>query len=119
MRSLDAELAGADDLSPIRDALSSGIEELEAAVKWLLENSPGDQNAPGAASVNLLMCAGTVAGGWQMVRAALAAKKRLADGDPDSAFLEPKVMTALCHTHTAALILVPSGCHIGQQGHHV
>ena len=94
MRSLDGELAAVDDLAPIRQSLSTGIEDLIAAVTWLLSNALGDQNAPGAASVNLLMLAGTVAGGWQMALAALAAKQKLADGDPDSAFLEAKVMTA-------------------------
>ncbi len=95
MRSLDAELSAVDGLAPIRQALSRGIDDLTAAVTWLLENAAGDQNAPGAASVNLLMLAGTIAGGWQMARAALAAEKRLANGDSDSAFLEAKVMTAL------------------------
>lgn len=94
MRSMDAELAAARDLTPIRQALSSALDDLEAAVRWLLENAPGDQNAPGAASVNLLMLAGTVAGGWQMARAAVAAKRRLADDRAESAFLEAKIMTA-------------------------
>ncbi len=94
MRSLDDELAAVDDLAAIRKSLSRGIEDLNAAVTWLLANALDDQNAPGAASVNLLMLAGTVAGGWQMARAALAATRRLADGDSDSAFLEAKVMTA-------------------------
>jgi alkylation response protein AidB-like acyl-CoA dehydrogenase len=93
MRSLDGELAAIDDFATIRSALSSGIESLEAAVTHLIADAPGDQNAPGAASVNLLMLAGTVIGGWQMARAALAAKKRLADGDSDAAFFEAKIMT--------------------------
>ncbi len=95
MRSLESELSVADDLAPIRQALCSGIDDLAAAVQWLLENAPDDQNVPGAASFNLLMLAGTVAGGWQMARAALVAKQRLADGDTDTAFLEAKLMTAL------------------------
>ncbi len=94
MRSLDDDLAAVDDLATIRKSLSRGIEDLFAAVSWLLSNAIDDQNAPGAASVNLLMLAGTVAGGWQMARAALAATRRLADGNSDSAFLEAKVMTA-------------------------
>ncbi len=94
MRSLDDDLAAVDDLASIRKSLFRGIEDLIAAVSWLLSNAIDDQNAPGAASVNLLMLAGTVAGGWQMARAALAATRRLADGNSDSAFLEAKVMTA-------------------------
>jgi 3-(methylsulfanyl)propanoyl-CoA dehydrogenase len=94
MRSLNAELAAIDELAAMHSTLSGGIESLEVAVTHLIESAPGDQNAPGAASVNLLMLAGTVIGGWQMARAALAAKKRLADGDSDAAFLEAKIMTA-------------------------
>ena len=94
MRSLDEDLAAVVDFAPIRSALSGSIEDLEAAVKQLIASAPGDQNAPGAASVNLLMLAGTVIGGWQMARAALAARKRLADDDPDPAFLQAKIMTA-------------------------
>lgn len=110
MRSLDAELAVADELAPIRGALSRGLDDLAAAVKWLLENAPGDQNAPGAASVNLLMLAGTVAGGWQMAQAALAAKKKLTDGDADAAFLEAKIMTALFY----AAHILPRSSSYGQ-----
>ncbi len=94
MRSLDGQLAADIDLISIRGALLSGIEDLFAAVESLIEHAPNDQNAPGAASVNLRMLAGTVAGGWQMARAALAAKQRLGAGDSDSAFLGAKIMTA-------------------------
>lgn len=94
MRSLDDELAAIEDLKAIRQSLSSGIGDLATAVNWLLANAPDDQNVPGAASVNLLMLAGTVAGGWQLARAALIATQKLADGDADSAFLGAKIMTA-------------------------
>jgi len=94
MRSLDADLAAADELATIRAALSGAIDKLEAVVGQLLAVALDDPNAPGAASVNLLMLAGTVCGGWQMARAALAAKRNLADGDADPAFFEAKFMTA-------------------------
>jgi len=94
MRSLDEKLAAADELATIRAALSSGIDDLTVATDWLIANAPHDQNVPGAASVNLLMLAGTVIGGWQMARAAIAATRRLDDGDPDSAFFEAKLITA-------------------------
>jgi acyl-CoA dehydrogenase len=94
MRALDQELAAVDELESIRNGLSSGVDDLAAAVDWLVANAPDDRNVPGAASVNLLMLAGTVIGGWQMARAALAANRRLADADTDKAFLEAKVITA-------------------------
>ena len=94
MRSLGQELAAVDDLAAIRQSLGNGIEDLGAAVSWLLANALDDQNAPGAASVNLLMLAGTVCGGWQMARAALVATRKLGESDADVAFLEAKIMTA-------------------------
>jgi acyl-CoA dehydrogenase len=94
MRALDEELAAVDEFASIGNGLSSGVDDLAAAVDWLIANAPDDQNVPGAASVNLLMLAGTVIGGWQMARAALATNRRLADGDTDKAFLEAKVITA-------------------------
>lgn len=94
MRSLDGELARIDSLSTIRECLSSGIGNLEASVRRLIESAPDDQNAPGAASFNLLMLTGTVVGGWQLARAAVAASRRLADADVDTGFLKAKVVTA-------------------------
>jgi alkylation response protein AidB-like acyl-CoA dehydrogenase len=94
MRSLDEELSVEDRLATIRQALSAGVDDLGTAVDWLLAGAPDNQNVPGAASFNLLMLAGTVAGGWQMARAALAAVRELVEGDSDSAFYEAKVMTA-------------------------
>jgi len=96
MRSLGEDLATAEDgLEDIRDTLSSAVEELEQSAKWLVEHAPGDQNAPGAAAVNLLMQMGTVVGGWQTARAALAASRKLSSGDgQDTAFYQAKIITA-------------------------
>ena len=91
MRALDAELAD-DQFATIRAALSSGVDDLEAAVNWLLENAPTDPNAPGAASVNLLMLFGTVIGGYQMARAVLAVANGAAADD--AAFATAKKQTA-------------------------
>lgn len=91
MRSLDGQLAEDERLADIRSALGSGVESLESATTWLLENESLDPNAAGSASVNLLMLAGTVLGGWQMARAALAIVRGAATDDP--AFAEAKLLT--------------------------
>ncbi|MDH5620472.1 MAG: acyl-CoA dehydrogenase [Gammaproteobacteria bacterium] len=91
MRSLDDALAADARLADIRAALSAGTDQLESAVRWLLEQGPVDPNAAGSASVNLLMLAGTVVGGWQMARAGLA----IIDGamPNDAAFSDAKLST--------------------------
>jgi alkylation response protein AidB-like acyl-CoA dehydrogenase len=91
MRTLDRALAAETRLGEIRAALSAGIDQLESAVRWLLEHGPRDPNAAGSASVNLLMLAGTVIGGWQMARAGVAIVNGAASGD--TAFADAKLAT--------------------------
>ncbi|TVQ48290.1 MAG: acyl-CoA dehydrogenase [Gammaproteobacteria bacterium] len=95
MRETQAELSEAGEPhAGIATRLAGGIEALEASVGWLLEHSANDPHAMGSAGVNLLMLTGTVAGGWLMGRGALAASRRLADGDTDREYLEAKLVTA-------------------------
>jgi hypothetical protein len=47
-----------------------------------------------AGSVTYLKLAGIVLGGWQMARAALAARRKLDAGDGDAAFYRAKIATA-------------------------
>ena len=91
IRSLDDALAADDRTQEIRAALNEGVEQLQAATTWLLEQGPLDPNNAGSASVNLLMLAGVVVGGWQMARAALAIVNGAASDDPS--FAEAKVQT--------------------------
>ena len=91
MRSLDGALAADERLADIRTALAAGIDQLESAAHWLLEQGPLDPNAAGSASVNLLMLAGTVVGGWQMARAGIAVIKGAASDD--AVFANAKLST--------------------------
>jgi len=92
MTALDAELAGDERLAEIRAALAEGVEQLQSATTWLLEQGPQDPNTAGSASVNMLMLTGVVVGGWQMARAALAITKGAASDD--QAFADAKLITA-------------------------
>ena len=96
MRSLDEELAAAGaDLGGIRSTMQAAVDELEQSASWLLQNAPNDQHVPGAASVNLMMQMGTVVGGWQMARAAVAASRQLETcDDHEKGFLDAKIGTA-------------------------
>jgi alkylation response protein AidB-like acyl-CoA dehydrogenase len=94
MRAVESDLAGKPDLEPIRAALSNGIGQLQSAVEWLIVNAENDPHAAGAASVNLLMLAGTVVGGWQMARAALVVTADDSSVATDGEFREAKLITA-------------------------
>jgi alkylation response protein AidB-like acyl-CoA dehydrogenase len=91
----DAELARhADSLAVIRAGLQDACQALTAATEWLFGNFSQDANIPGAVSFNFLMLMGTVAGGWQMARAAVVAADHLAAGSADKEFYAAKIITA-------------------------
>jgi acyl-CoA dehydrogenase len=96
MRAFDKELAGVSHpaLGVIRRALAEGVAALGEATDWLLETFPYNAKAASAGAVPYLKLWGTVAGGWQMARAALVAKQRLDDGAEDFDFYRGKLGTA-------------------------
>lgn len=74
---LDSELAG------IGARQQAGIDAVEKAVDWIVANFKGDPKATHAGAVPFLFLLGIVAGGWQMGRAAVIARNRIAAGDAD------------------------------------
>jgi acyl-CoA dehydrogenase len=97
MRATSAALAAmeGEDFAAMRTALNEGIDHLARAVDWAVAAYPAQPAMVLAGAVPLLMLLGTVAGGWQMGRAALAAKAALDKGDnADRDFLTAKINTA-------------------------
>jgi alkylation response protein AidB-like acyl-CoA dehydrogenase len=79
------------DLAAIGAAMEEAHGEALAAIEWVLASAAEDARLPAAASVPLLLLLGTVLGGHQMARSAVAAHARLAEGD----FMTAKIATAL------------------------
>ncbi len=96
MRAVEAELgkAGGEDFEALKASLAAGIGAAAECVDWIVANYAGDIKAVHAGAVPFLKLMGIVAGGWQMARAALGARKRLAEGGGDRAFYEAKIKTA-------------------------
>ncbi|HEX3430962.1 MAG TPA: acyl-CoA dehydrogenase [Rhizomicrobium sp.] len=93
MHALDGELAEAGkELALLRSALREGLGALERTTDWILARRDPRDSAAGAMSYLRLW--GTVAGGWLMARAALAAKADLAAHQGDADFLRAKILTA-------------------------
>jgi len=95
IKGLDGELAKqeGDVFASIRSALAEGVASAEQATDWLIANSNQPAKAAAGAYAYLRLM-GTVCGGWQMARAALAAKAKLDVGDGDSKFFDGKIKTA-------------------------
>ena len=96
MQAFDDELAKVahPGLEVVRLSLSQGVTALTEATDWLLATFPHDMRAAAAGAVPFLKLFGVVAGGWQMGRAALIAKRRLDEGAQDYDFYRAKIGTA-------------------------
>ncbi len=95
IRAVDADLARyGDALGTIRGGVADGCDQLAGATSWLLASYERDAWIPGAVAHSLLMLTGTVTGGWQMARAAVAASDHLAGDAGDREFYEAKIITA-------------------------
>jgi hypothetical protein len=81
-------------LTTIRAGLKDACQALSGATEWLFGNFSKDANIPGAVSFNFLMLMGTVAGGWQLARAAVTAADYLNADGTDKEFYEAKIITA-------------------------
>jgi alkylation response protein AidB-like acyl-CoA dehydrogenase len=81
MRAAAAQLDG--DLAAIGSRQKAAIDALESAVSWLVANFSTDPKAAHAGAVPFLHLFGIVAGGWQMGRAAVIARGRIAAGESD------------------------------------
>jgi alkylation response protein AidB-like acyl-CoA dehydrogenase len=94
LKAFDAELSkcGNADVKVIRASLAAGAAAVAESVDYIVANAGKDVLSTFAGAVPFLKLMGTVAGGWQMARAALAAEKKLGSGD--KAFYAAKLATA-------------------------
>lgn len=101
LKAVEAEIGRAHEsdragLRLLRDNFDQAIQAYQDAVAYILEHAAGNVRAVYAGSVPYLMLAGTVHGGWQMARAALACRRHLAGAAADP-FYRRKLATALFH----------------------
>jgi alkylation response protein AidB-like acyl-CoA dehydrogenase len=91
---LQLAVASGADFAAIRKSFVGAVDALAQATDWVVATYPKDILAAAASSVPYLKLMGTVCGGWQMARAALAAQARLDKGEGDAAFYKAKIITA-------------------------
>ena len=94
MRATAAELAQAgDDCAAIGQRLAAAVDAYESVVDFVVAHFRSDIRAVFAGSVPYLKLAGIAHGGWQLARAALAARRHIAAAD-DVTFAQAKIATA-------------------------
>ena len=96
MRAVEAQLEQekSETLSAIAARLRDGIGALEQAVQFIVSTYATDVRRASVGAVPFLELFGTVAGGWQSARAALAAHRHLAAGGGEAGFYRAKLATA-------------------------
>ncbi len=88
------ESTGESELVAIGGSLGRAVSALNESTDWLLAAGARDPALPAAAAVHYLKLWGIVAGGWQLARAALAARRCLDAGTDDETFYRSKIETA-------------------------
>ena len=84
-----------EKMAPLTKALQKGLNDLQAATMWLVQNAMAKPDNAGAASTDYLHLTGLVALGYMWAMMARSAQTKLADGaGDDAAFCEHKLVTA-------------------------
>jgi 3-(methylthio)propanoyl-CoA dehydrogenase len=99
MRAVGAALAArpGDDIAALRAPLAAGLDTLDRATGWMVEQIACDAPQGLAGAVPYLKLMGVVTGGWLMAKSALAAEALLAEGAGDAGFNAAKLVTARCY----------------------
>ncbi len=87
-----ADELAAEGLTDIAKRLETAVGDLRTATDWLTGAADSDDALAGASPYLRLF--GQTVGGWLLARSALAAHRRLADGDPNAGYLDAKIVTA-------------------------
>jgi hypothetical protein len=81
-----------EKMAPYTKALKKGLDDLQSATLWLMQNAIQKPDNAGAASTDYMHLFGLVALGYMWARMAKAAQARLAAGG-ETAFWEAKLVT--------------------------
>ncbi|WP_436642511.1 acyl-CoA dehydrogenase C-terminal domain-containing protein [Microbaculum sp. FT89] len=87
------ENAGDKAMAPYVEPLKTGLETLQQATMWFMQNAMTKPDNAGAGSTDYMHLFGLVALGYMWARMARVAQARLADGADNKAFYETKLVT--------------------------
>ncbi len=85
---------GDEDLALFTKHIKKGMNDMQAASMWLMQNGMKNPNDAGAASTDFMHLFGLVAIGYMWGLMAKAAKEKLDSGEGDKAFYEAKMQFA-------------------------
>ncbi|MDZ5697160.1 acyl-CoA dehydrogenase C-terminal domain-containing protein [Chelativorans sp. M5D2P16] len=81
-----------EKMAPYTKALKKGLNDLQSATLWLMQNAMQKPDNAGAASYDYMHLLGLVALGYMWGRTVKTAQEGLAEGGEDTSFLEEKLV---------------------------
>jgi alkylation response protein AidB-like acyl-CoA dehydrogenase len=91
---MGAMMGGDAELQAIAGPLAKTFEVLQGTTQSVMAAARANPNEVGAAAADYLRLFGVAATGWMWLRMATVARRKLAAGEGDAAFLRTKVQTA-------------------------
>ena len=82
-----------EKMAPFTKALKKGLNDLQAATMWLMQNAMAKPDNAGAASTDYMHLFGLVALGYMWAQMAKAAQAKLATAPTATPFYETKLVT--------------------------
>ena len=83
-----------ENMAPFTKAIKKGLNDLQAATMWLMQNAMAKPDNAGAASTDYMHLFGLAVLGYLWGRMAKVSQAKLAEGAGDAAFHEHKLVTA-------------------------
>jgi hypothetical protein len=91
---VDCQASSNAEIAAIGTRLERLNKDFVTSAEFILANAPEDPRLPGAVSFNFMMLAGTLVGGWQLARSALAAQGLIDAGEGNQDFATAKIGVA-------------------------
>jgi acyl-CoA dehydrogenase len=88
------ENRGDEAMAPFTKALKKGLNDLQAATMWFMQNAMAKPDNAGAGSTDYMHLFGLVTLGYMWTKMAKAAQEKLAAGDGREEYLKNKLVTA-------------------------
>ena len=82
-----------EQMAPYTKSLKKGLNDLQAATMWLMQNGMTNPDNAGAASTDYMHLFGLVALGYMWAQMAKTAQGKLADANGEASFYETKLVT--------------------------
>ncbi|MBB4348760.1 MULTISPECIES: acyl-CoA dehydrogenase C-terminal domain-containing protein [Rhizobiaceae] len=83
-----------ETMAPYTKALKKGLNDLQAATMWFMQNAMAKPDNAGAGSTDYMHLFGLVTLGYMWARMAKTAQEKLGSGDPREEYLKNKLVTA-------------------------